>query len=340
MSQEKSAIITYRGTPINLFSDERDDYINLTDMATAWKNRKSIGTWLKNKQTIDFMSVWEKKNNANFRVLGLEDIKKNAGKSNFSLSVKDWVERTNAKGIFSRMGSSAGTWAHKDIAIKFAGWLNPEFELFIIEEIQRLKQIERQKNSYELLSHDQILHLVRLKEVFKYVAHQEIIEDAHKEFYAAMSTSKNPFSEFNAWRNKILGISPDVINQRIKQYCIDNKIGQPNRYLSKSKREKLLILDSYDAVRNAVWDFLKIQGEINALNLANLVGNMMRIEKGEILIKNETNLFHERQDLGEYNDFATAVGSIKQIKAARETLNFRHKAENHELSAELRAGKD
>lgn len=154
------------------------------------------------------------------------------------LSVNAWVEITKAKGIFIKSGDRAGTYAHKDIAIRFAGWLSPEFELYLVEEIQRLKEIEKQKDSFELLSHEQILYLVRLKEVFKYVAHQTMIEDAHKEVFAARSGSKSPFSEFNSWRNKVLDISPQIIDARVKQYCIENKIALTKKILNKSKREK------------------------------------------------------------------------------------------------------
>lgn len=326
MNQEKNLVINYHDSQIDIFSDDRADYICLTDMANAYKSRKSIEKWLRNSGTVSFLTAWEKLNNPKFRTPEIGVTIKN-------LSVKAWIELTNAVGIFARVrGSDPGTYAHKDIAFKFASWLSPEFELFIVKEFQRLKELERQKDSFELLSHEQILKLVRLKEVFKYVAHQEIIEDAHKELFAARSGSKNPFGEFNAWRNKILDIGTDVIEERIKQYCIDNKIALTKKILHKSKREKILLIDTYDAVRHAVWDFLQIQGEINALNLANLVGNMIRIEKGEILPKNETDLFHQKQDLGEYSDFAETVGSMKQIKTAREVLQLRAQLKKKELS--------
>ena len=172
MSQEKYSMIPYQGTQINLYSDERDDYICLTDMAKAWKGRKSILSWIRNTQTIDFLDVWEKKYNPKYDGAQMSTISKLIKERNFS--IKQWVDLTNARGIFTKMGEFAGTYAHKDIAIKFAGWLSPEFELYLVEEIQRLKELERQKNSYELLSHEQILKLVRLKEVFKGVYNTSI----------------------------------------------------------------------------------------------------------------------------------------------------------------------
>ncbi|GEM_PF-1216023 len=323
MSQEKNAIITYQGSNISLFSDDRDDYVSLTDIFKAWNRySKSISAWLKTKQTLEFLNVWEKKHNPDYDETQLSRAIKLARERN-GLSAQSWIDLTKAKGIFTRVGERAGTYAHKDIAIRFAGWLSPEFELHLVEEIQRLRKIEEQKNSFELLNHEQILFLVRLKEVFKYVAHQELIEDAHKEVYASRSSSKNPFAEFHTWRNKILDIDAQTINDRIRQYCIDNKIALTSKLLKKSKSEKILFLDSYEAVRNAVWDFLQIKGEVNALNLANLVGDMIRTEKGEVVRANENNLFQEKQDLGGYNDFEKQLSDMKQVKSAREVLAIR-----------------
>ncbi len=323
MSNEVDSIINYQGNEISLFSDNRADYVSLTDLFKAYnKYYKSISAWLKTKQTLDYLDVWEKKHNQKYDPTQLSQVYKIARERN-GLSVQTWIDMTHAIGIFTRSGDKAGTYAHKDIAIRFAGWLNPEFELFLSEEIQRLKKIEEKKNSFELLSHEQILALVRLKEVFKYVAHQEMIEDAHKEVYAAQSSSKNAFAEFNIWRNKVLDISVDVINERIKQYCIANSIALTTKLLNKPKRDKILLLDSYDAVRNAVWDFLQIEGAVNALNLANLVRDIIRTENGEVLRSNDTDLFHTKQDLGEYSDFGKQIGEMKMVKSAREALRQR-----------------
>jgi hypothetical protein len=320
----KETIIKYQGNAITLFSDERDDYINLTEMAIAAGNRKSILTWIRTRQTIEFFDVWERKYNKSYSGAQLSAILELIRKR--GLTIKMWIEMTNAKGIFTRgAGDKAGTYAHKDLAMKFAGYISPEFELFMIEEVQKVKKLEEQKNSFELLTHDQILYLTRLKEVFKYVAHQEIIEDAHKDVYAARSSAKNPFLEFNMWRNKILDIGTNVIDDRIKKYCIENQIAL-NPVLRKTRREKILILDSYESVKNAVWDFLSIQGEVNALNLATLVGNMIKVEKGEVLRENETDLFHTKQDLAEFNDFENKVGNMSVVKTAREVLEARKKS--------------
>lgn len=330
-TQEKYAMIPYEGNQITLFSDGFNDYINLTEMAKAWKNRKSIPTWLKNKQTLEFLMAWEKRHNRNFSDHQMKAVFDSIKRTNH-LTIEYWVKTTNAIGIFTR---STGTFAHKDIAIRFAAWLSPEFEIYLVDEIQRLKEVEKKVNSFELLNEEQILYLIRLKEVFKYVSHQTAIEEAHKQVYAAKSAAKNPFAEFNLWRNKILDIEPETIDARIRQYCIDNNIALTTNILKKTKQEKILLLDNYEAVRNAVWDFLKIQGEVNAMNLAKLVEKMIRIEKGEVLRVNETDLFHEKQDLGKFNNFEQEIAQIPQVRTARQVLAYRN--EQRRLSPRGRA---
>jgi KilA-N domain len=331
---EKNMMIPYNGNQITLISDEKDDYISLTDMVKSYPGR-NIATWLKNKHTLQFLAVWEKKHNTNFSILGFEYFMEAVKGKNFSLSVEKWVEKTQSKGIFSRFGSIAGTYAHKDIAIKFAGWLSPEFELHIVEELQRLKKLEEKKNSFELLTHEQVIRLVQLKEVFKYVAHQEQIENAHRDIFAAESGSQNPFAEFHKWRNEILDIKPQVIDDRIKQYCIDKQIALTKKILSKPKHEKILMLDTYEAVRNAVWDFLSMNKEVNALNLADLVEKMIRTEKGEVFRKNEDNLFQQKQSLGSFSDFDKLLSENPRLKTAREVLAYREELKKKSISSEF-----
>jgi Xaa-Pro aminopeptidase len=173
--------------------------------------------------------------------------------------------------------------------------------------------------------------------VFKYVAHQELIQDVHKEVFAAKSGSKNPFAEFHNWRNEILGLSPAIIDQRIKEYCEKNSIALTKKILAKSKHEKLLLLDSYEAVRNATWDFLQIKGEVNALTLANLVGDIIRTEKGEILRSNEDNLFQTKQDLGQFSNFQQDVNKMREVRSAREILAIREATKKQPLSTHNQA---
>jgi hypothetical protein len=323
MSHEKNTIINYAGKQIAMYSDERNDYVSLTDMINASKTKKSILTWLKLKATIEFMGAWERKYNPKFNYTGFDYLLDAVKGKNFSLSVQLWIEKTNSTGIFSRSGGLGGTYAHKDIALKFASYISPELELYIIEEIQRLKNVELQRNSLALLTHQQILDLIRLKEVFKYVTHQEIIEDAHKEVFAARSGAKNPFAAFYKWRNEMLGLEPETIDSRIREYCVAKNIPLTSQILRKSKREKILFYDSYESVKNAVFDFLQINGEIDAKNLAELVSNILRVEGGEVVRENKGDFFHTKQDLGQFNDLTKLIAQIPIVGVSRQVLKDR-----------------
>ena len=124
----------------------QDDYICLTDMA-KFKNPQHtgqvIGNWLSTRYTIEFNGIWEKVNNPNFNVLEFEYIKNEAGSQSHTISVSQWVERTNAIGIIANAGRYGGTYAHKDIAFEFATWLSAEFKFWVITEFQRLKEQEQ-----------------------------------------------------------------------------------------------------------------------------------------------------------------------------------------------------
>ena len=121
---------------------DNQDYICLTDMAKSFGADRVVENWLRNKNTIEFLGVWERFNNPDFNSLEFEGIKSTAGLNRFTISVKEWTDRTNAKGVVAKTGRYGGTYAHKDIAFEFGTWLSPEFKLLIINEYQRLKASE------------------------------------------------------------------------------------------------------------------------------------------------------------------------------------------------------
>lgn len=126
MATEKSTIIRYQDNQINLWSDEKKDYFDLTEIANAVKgNRKTIKSWFKNAQTLAFLRVWERKNNPDFNDEGMNSVIAKSKDAGTSLSIKYFIEETNAIGIFTEAGNS-GTRAHKDIALKFAAYVSPE----------------------------------------------------------------------------------------------------------------------------------------------------------------------------------------------------------------------
>ena len=143
MSKAKRNTIEVQGTSISILSQPGGDYISLTDMVRNFDGAGAlIEQWLKNKDTVLFLGVWERINNPSFNSLEFEGIRNEAGRNSFFLSAKKWIELTGAKGLIASAGRYGGTYAHKDIAFEFGSWLSPEFKLYLIKEFQRLKDEE------------------------------------------------------------------------------------------------------------------------------------------------------------------------------------------------------
>jgi hypothetical protein len=145
----KETIIA-KGTEIAVISGGDDnDYISLTDIARYKSDdpTATIQNWLRNKDTIEFLGLWEQLNNPNFKHLEFEVFRNAAGANAFTLAAKKWIESTNAIGIVSKSGRYGGTFAHKDIAFEFASWISAEFKLYIIKDYQRLKADENSRLS-------------------------------------------------------------------------------------------------------------------------------------------------------------------------------------------------
>ena len=139
------AKITVENTEITVIHQNEDDYISLTDMARSNLQEHIIFRWLSLKSTIEYLGEWELLYNSNFNYTEFGTIKNMAGSNNFVLSVKTWIERTNAIGIFSKAGRYGGTYAHRDIAYHFGMWISPRFHLLLIKEYQRLKSEEQKQ---------------------------------------------------------------------------------------------------------------------------------------------------------------------------------------------------
>ncbi|MCH5218163.1 MAG: KilA-N domain-containing protein [Muribaculaceae bacterium] len=141
------AKIIVQNTPVTILVQNEQDYISLTDMATAkdGDNRSAdiIKNWLRNRYTIEFLGTWEIIHNPNFKVVEFDHFRMSAGLPSFVLSATEWIEKTNAIGIIVRKGRYGGTYAHKDIAFEFGSAINVPFKLYLIEEFQRLKEEEQ-----------------------------------------------------------------------------------------------------------------------------------------------------------------------------------------------------
>lgn len=136
---------------IVLYKQNEEEYISLTDMAKFRDSERTnyiIQNWMRTRNTIEFLGLWEELRNPNFKRIEFDAFKNESGSNSFTLTPKKWIEATNSIGIISKSGRYGGTFAHKDIAFEFASWLSPTFKLYLITEYQRLKEVET--NQYNL----------------------------------------------------------------------------------------------------------------------------------------------------------------------------------------------
>ena len=142
----KNRIIEVQDVPISISEQELDDYICITDIAKAKtgesRSADVVRNWLRNRGTLEYLSVWEEMYNPEFKVFESEHFKKQAGLLTFTPSVSEWINQTNAIGLYVKRGKYGGTYAHKDIAFEFASAISPVFKLYLIKEFQRLKEEE------------------------------------------------------------------------------------------------------------------------------------------------------------------------------------------------------
>lgn len=144
--------LNVNGLEITILSkDNVNDFISLTDLARYKTDEPNdvIRNWMRSKDTLEFLGLWESMHNSNFKPVEFDGFRKQAGSNAFTMSPQKWISNTNAIGIISRPGKNGGTYAHKDIAFEFATWLSPEFHLYVITDYQRLKNDEANKLSVD-----------------------------------------------------------------------------------------------------------------------------------------------------------------------------------------------
>ena len=145
MSKTKTSSVAVKGTAVTVLSQNQQDFISLTDIARykdAERTDYLISNWLRNRDTVEFLGIWEQLNNPEFNPIEFDGIKRQAGLNSFVLTAKRWIDSTGAIGLISKPGRYGGTYAHKDIAFEFASWVSVEFKLYLIKEFQRLKDEE------------------------------------------------------------------------------------------------------------------------------------------------------------------------------------------------------
>jgi hypothetical protein len=150
MAKKKKLVV--KGTEVTISFEKDGEYISLTDMLKAKDGDFFISDWLRNRNTVEFLGIWESVNNPDFNYGEFAIIRSQAGLNNYKISVKEWSEKTNAIGLKAATGRYGGTYAHIDIAFEFGMWISAEFKVYLIQEYKRLKQEEnnRQKLDWNL----------------------------------------------------------------------------------------------------------------------------------------------------------------------------------------------
>ena len=231
-------VINVQGAEIKIATIHDDDYISLTDMTRNFGDGDQlIKNWLQNKNTIDFLGVWETINNQNFNLVEFHQIKTEAGLNRFIMSAKKWIERTKGIGLIAKTGRYGGTFAHKDIAFEFGSWLSPEFKLYLIREFQRLKEQEFNQNNLEW-------NIRRTLTKAQYKVHTD-----------AVKNNLIPEKITKAQEGFIYATEADILNQALfgctaKQWKIENpdKKGNIRDYASIEQLVVMTSLESQNAL--------------------------------------------------------------------------------------------
>jgi len=170
MSKSKISAIEVLGTPVSIVPGKTGDYISLTDMLKAKDGDFFISDWLRNRNTVEFLGIWESVFNPAFNCGEFAIIKSQAGLNSYKISVKEWVEKTNAIGLKATTGRYGGTYAHPDIAFEFGMWISPEFKIYLVREFRRLKDDENDRLKLEW-------NLQRTLAKINYRIHTDAIKD-------------------------------------------------------------------------------------------------------------------------------------------------------------------
>jgi len=147
---KKNSKIEVQGNEIRIISYNGEEYISLTDMLKSKDGDFFISDWLRNRNTVEFLGIWEKVHNPVFNYGEFAIIKSQAGLNNYKISVKEWQKKTNAIGLIAKTGRYGGTYAHKDLAFEFGMWISAEFKVYLIQEFQRLKDQEQKQLGWDI----------------------------------------------------------------------------------------------------------------------------------------------------------------------------------------------
>lgn len=255
----KNNIIEVQKVQINVTHFNENDYICISDIAKAKSDNSRaadvIRNWLRNRSTLEFLTAWEQLYNPDFKVFESEHFIKQVGLLTFTPSVSEWREKTNAMGIYSKMGKYGGTYAHKDIAFEFASAISPVFKLYLIKEFERLKEAENQNREWDikriLTKNNYLIHTDAIKNFIlpdnNYYKNKEWLK------YAEEADILNVVL-FNTTAKKWRELNPDLSkNSNLRDYATINELTVLSNLEShnaelikegKSKEERFDILSS------------------------------------------------------------------------------------------------
>lgn len=236
----KKEQISAKGFSIQVYTEDfKNDYISLTDIA-KYKNtddpRFVIQNWMRNRNTLEFIGLWEVLNNPNFNRVQFDTFRNEAGLNRFTMTPGKWIESTDAIDIVSKAGRYGGTYAHYDIAMEFASWLSPEFKLYIIQDYKRLKEDETSKLSLTWNLHREISKI-------NYKIHTDAIKE-----YLLKDLTNEQLSFKYASEADMLNVA--LFNKRAKQWREENPDlkGNMRDYASLNELLVLANMESYNAI--------------------------------------------------------------------------------------------
>ena len=235
MAKDKKSIINVKGKEIAIMQKNNSDFISLTDMVRGFGDDTMIYSWMRNRNTLEFLGIWEQMNNPDFKGNEFVTFKTQAGLNSFNLTPKKWIEATRAIGIISKAGRyGGGTFAHKDLAFEFGSWLSPEFKLYLIKEFQRLKEDEndRLKLSWNL---QRTLAKVNYK----------IHTDAIKENLIPLLLTKEKTNFIYADEADLLNVA--LFGKTAKQWRIENPKVEGN-IRDEATLEQLVVLSNLESI--------------------------------------------------------------------------------------------
>lgn len=240
MSKVKKDTIEAKGFAIQIYTEDfKNDYISLTDIArykNVYEPKDVVKNWLRVRDTIEFLGLWETIHNPNFKGVEFDSFRKEAGTNAFTLSPQRWIENTNAIGIVSKSGRGGGTFAHPDIAMEFASWISAEFKLYLIQDYKRLKSDENSKLSLAW-------NLNREISKINYKIHTDAIKD-----YLLKDLTNEQLSYKYASEADMLNVA--LFNKRAKQWREENPNlkGNMRDYASLNELLVLANMESYNAI--------------------------------------------------------------------------------------------